>query len=121
MGDLLRTIIQLQNGETPQAKSFPVIPLINEVWDYSRFTPPGEERSPHTALSFYGPATKENTQVENIHSIIKPNQLQLLLKECKQHQVTITNALIAAFLLSYTHHESNLGIFSCSNNLKVFC
>jgi len=102
MGDLLRIIIELEQGGEPSTDSLPMMPLVDDVLDYSRFVLPEKEES-YEFFPFSADASRENAAVENFYFSLNSAQLEKLLNACKQHKVTITYALIAAFLLSYQH------------------
>ncbi|MBU0744348.1 MAG: hypothetical protein KKE11_03155 [Gammaproteobacteria bacterium] len=97
LGELLRIILELRKGDSPDTASYPVPPAIDEIFDKEKFSPPKEPmKPPVTNLSFEDNASLDAICSKNLLRAIEPSDLTKLLENCRANQTTITGALVAA-------------------------
>ena len=124
LGDLLRIIQQLQNNQIPHIKSDPIPEPLDTILDTKLFSPPSEpEEAPDCTLKFEQSVTGKQVISRDILRIIEPEQFTMLLASCRQHQVTITAALLTAMAQAFKEHyatEKSPCPFSIALNLRPY-
>lgn len=120
MVELLNIITQLESGIVPHATSRPIPLSMDDILDTTKFILPKQSLSDTSTPSITGfpnPATRLHS--ENLLKEIDESTTIKIMANCKQHGVTLTNAIAAALALSTVKFnklsDNNLDLFTAIN------
>ena len=103
LGDLLRIILELEQGMVPNASSYDMTDPLDVLLDLNQFSLAGttQETAPRRLLMEKSVA-KTAFVSKNQICFIEPDDFICLHKKCRDHDVTINSALAAALVISLT-------------------
>ncbi len=124
LGDLLRCIIELEVGKEPQRTSYPIPEPLENIFDYTRFSPPPQPpQLSLKAAQFENSPSVQAPVSKNILHRLEPNIVDQLLQSCRAHNVTVTAAISAAMMQAFLEQDNivdNEMIFSVALNLRPY-
>ncbi len=115
LAEFLTVATDLSQQKTPVSDAYPIPPAYDDLIDRSRFCPTQEVPEAET-LFFQSPVLPQDSRSHNILHALTPKQSASLLQRCRDHGVTITSALCAAFALAIfaakLKHAPNLNMWT---------
>jgi len=121
LGEFTRIIMALEKGKPVSKDSYPIPPAVDEMVDYSHFTPSSQPKMPEpTYHHFDEPCTLETAQNNIIFRKVGKKDLIAVLSKCKKYNVTFTHFMIAALAKSvYKTKNQKEGVFNIPYSISL--
>lgn len=103
LGELLSILSGLQNGEIPHRNRYPLLPVLETVFDPYQFAKDAAPTEvPQTQFTFHQATNTENAISSNLLFEINSHTLANILKACRKRNLTFTH-YVSACLYRHLH------------------